>query len=118
MPPQVVVCSSSSECIMSAAFFTELRNGVNSRDSNIDDKMDQIRELLYGEFKRDSDARIALIEARVRELESGLHRKLDAIQAQIGALSSSVKSDQSATFDELSRSVLELGERIRHIPRG
>ena len=103
---------------MSAAFFTELRNGVNSRDSNIDDKMDQIRELLYGEFKRDSDARIALIEARVRELESGLHRKLDAIQAQIEALSGSVKSDQAQSFDELSRSVLELGQRIGQIRRG
>lgn len=102
---------------MSAAFFTELRNGVG-RDSNLDDKMEQIRELLYGEFKRDSDARIALIEARVRELESGLHRKLDAIQAQIEALSGGVKAEQAAAFDDLSHSVLELGERIRRIPRG
>ena len=101
---------------MSAAFFTELRNGV-SRDNNLDDKMEQIRELLYGEFKRDSDARIALIESRVRELETGLHRKLDAIQAQIEALSGGIKTEQAAAFDELSHSVLELGERIRRIPR-
>lgn len=103
---------------MSTAFFTELRNGTNSRDSFDDNKMEQIRELLYGEFKRDSDARIALIEARVRELETGLHRKLDAIQVQIEALSGSMKSERRASFDELSRSVLELGERIRSITHG
>ena len=103
---------------MSAAFFTELRNGSSVKDSFDDNKMEQIRELLYGEFKRDSDARIALIEARVRELETGLHRKLDAIQKQIEDLSGTMKSDRSASFDELSRSVLELGERIRSISRG
>ena len=100
---------------MSTAFFTELRNGANSRDSFDDNKMEQIRDLLYGEFKRDSDARIALIESRVRELETGLHRKLDAIQVQIEALSGTIQSDRKTSFDELSQSVLELGERIRAI---
>ena len=103
---------------MSAAFFTELRNGSSPKDGFDDNKMEQIRELLYGEFKRDSDARIALVEARVRELETGLHRKLDAIQVQIEGLSGSMKADRTASFDELSRSVLELGERIRSISRG
>lgn len=102
---------------MSASFLSELKNGSIGRDA-LDDKMEQIRELLYGEFKRDSDARIALIEARVRELESGIHRKLDAIQARIETLSGDMKSDRKAAFDDLSHSVLELGERIRTISRG
>ncbi len=88
----------------------------------MDDKMEQIRDLLYGEFKRDSDARIALIEARVRELEAGLHRKLDVIQSRLEALATDLKTDQrqdrERAFDQLSLNVLELGENIRRIARG
>ncbi len=104
---------------MSTSPFSDGRNGTASRESreSFEDKMEQIRDLLYGEFKRDNDARIALIEARVRELDAGLHRKLDAIQAQLASISSEMKSDRTAAFDELSMSVFELGERIRRISR-
>ena len=101
---------------MSASPYPEFRNGASSRDP-LEDKMDQIRELLYGEFKRDSDARIALIEARVRELETGVHRKLDAIQARLDQMAGEMKSDRTAAFDELALSVFELGERVRRISR-
>jgi uncharacterized small protein (DUF1192 family) len=104
---------------MSAAQFSDFKSPLSSREPGdaMDDKMDQIRELLFGEFKRDSDARIALIDARVRELETGLHRKLDAIQARLETLGSDMRSDRNAAFDELSLSVTELAERIRRIAR-
>ncbi len=99
---------------MSAHDFSEPDRGRNGA-MPIDPKMDQIRELLFGEFKRDSDARIALIDARVRELELGLNRKLDNIQSQLTAIASDLKSDRRASFKELSESVSELAERIRRI---
>jgi DNA anti-recombination protein RmuC len=101
---------------MSAFFKHELRNGSLLRDAT-DDKMEQIRELLFGKFKRDSDARLALVEARVRELEAGIHRKLDAIQSRLEQLSVEMKSDRNASFEELSHSVVDLAERIRRIGR-
>lgn len=106
---------------MSSPYPSDMRNGpMRSRDP-LDDKMEQIRELLYGEFKRDSDARIALIEARVRELEASLFRKLDTIQSRIEALANELKVDQrqdrERAFEQLSLSVLELGESIRRIAR-
>lgn len=102
---------------MSASPYGDPRNGATSRDLLDDGKMEQIRELLYGEFKRDNDARIALLEARVRELESGLHRKLDAIQMRLESLGTEIRSDRTAAFDELAASVTELGERVRRISR-
>ncbi len=106
---------------MSSPYPPDMRNGpMHARDA-LDDKMEQIRELLYGEFKRDSDARIALIEARVRELEASLIRKLDTMQSRIEALASEIKVDQrqdrERAFEQLSLSVLELGESIRRIAR-
>ena len=102
---------------MSATFYSDLRNGAVVREALDDGKMEQIRELLYGEFKRDNDARMALIEARVRELEAGIHRKLDAIQSRIETLTGDLKTDRTQAFDELSSSVLDLAERIRRISR-
>jgi hypothetical protein len=65
-----------------------------------DAQMDQIRELLVGDILRRADARVEALEARVRELE--------------GRIEALVASRRSA-FDELSRGVAELGERIRHL---
>jgi hypothetical protein len=101
---------------MTASSQYDPRHGHGGRDS-IEDKMDQIRELLFGEFKRDNDARFALVEARVRELEAGIHRKLDAIQGRLDTLASDIRSDRNAAFDELSSSVVELAERIRRLSR-
>lgn len=96
--------------------FGEFRNG-HAANEQFEDKMQQIRELLFGEFKRDSDARLALIEARVRELEQGLHRKLDAIQARLETLGGDVAAERRQSFEQLAASVTELGERVRQIAR-
>jgi hypothetical protein len=101
---------------MSTSPFGDYRNGSAALEP-FDDKMQQIRDLLFGEFKRDSDARLALIEARVRELEQGIHRKLDAIQARLDQLAGDVAVDRRQSFDELARHVVELGERIGQISR-
>ena len=99
---------------MSTSPFGDFRNGSGAIEP-FDDKMQQIRELLFGEFKRDSDARLALIEARVRELEQGMHRKLDAIQASLDALSGSVTAARKRSLDQLAQSIGELSEKVRRI---
>lgn len=101
---------------MSSSPFGDFRNGIAANEQ-FDDKMHQIRELLFGEFKRDSDARLALIEAQVRELEQGVHRKLDAIQARLDELATDVAAERRQSFDDLSRAVLELGQRIGQITK-
>lgn len=99
---------------MTTSIYGEFRNGSASHDP-FDDKMQQIRELLFGEFKRDSDARLALIEARVRELEQGLHRKLDAIQARLDAISAEVGNERKRDLDQLAESIAELSTKVRKI---
>lgn len=99
---------------MTTSTFPDSRAGAHGRDS-LDDRMEQIRELLYGEFKRDSDARLALLEARVRELESGMHRKLDVIQARLESLATEIKGQRSQSFEDLAAGVDQLGQRIRDL---
>lgn len=80
-----------------------------------DEKMEQIRDLLFGDFERQSEARIALLEDRVRELELSLHRRLDALQARLDAMSVQADATQRQTMDEIARGMVELSERIKRI---
>jgi DNA anti-recombination protein RmuC len=99
---------------MNATSLGELRNGAAPAEAT-DDKIEQIRDLLYGEFKRDHDVRLKALESRVKELEGDLQRKLEAIQTRVEALASENAAERRSSFDELSRSIFELGDRIRRI---
>ena len=82
-----------------------------------DEKMDQIRDLLFGEFQRHCDVRISQLEARIRNIENGVQHRLDAFQARLDALAGEVQADRRSSFDELARGLQELGEHVRRIPR-
>ena len=97
---------------MNATTLGELRATAASRELS-DDKMQQIRELICGELQRASDARIAMLESRVRELETGLHVRLDLIQARLDALFGEITAERRTAFEDLARHVVELGDRIR-----
>ena len=97
---------------MNATSYAEFRGAVGAGSQN-DEKMDQVRELLFGEYQRQSEARLALLEARIRELELGLHRRFDAIEQRVEQISGKVDSEHRAAFDELARGISDLGERVR-----
>lgn len=99
---------------MNATSLGELRNGAAPAEAT-DDKIEQIRDLLYGEFKRDHEVRLKALESRVKELEGDLQRKLEAIQTRVETLASENAAERRSSFDELSRSIFELGDRIRRI---
>ncbi len=80
-----------------------------------DDEMEKIRELLVGEFQRRSAARIEVLEARLKELDEEMGRRFDTLIARIEALGRETTTSRHAAFEELSRNVLELGERIRNL---
>jgi hypothetical protein len=94
---------------------TEIKNGATARDLP-DVKMDQIRELLFGEVQRLSEQRITTLETKVRELETALHHRLDAMQARIDALAAETRGDRRSTLDELARGISDLGDRVKRIP--
>jgi DNA anti-recombination protein RmuC len=99
---------------MNATSLGELRNGAAAPEAT-DDKLEQIRDLLHGEFRRDHDTRLRALETRVSDLEGDLLRKLEVLQARVEALASENANERRSSFDELSRSIFELGDRIRRI---
>lgn len=107
---------------MNATSLDELRGAAAPRAMN-DERLEQVRQLLLGDHIQSSEARIAALEARLRELEdarlkeleTNVARSLDALSARLDALGGELSADQRASFNELARSVLELGERIQRI---
>lgn len=79
--------------------------------------MDQIRDLLIGDIVRQTDRRLAALETRLNDLETSLGSRLTALHARLEALAGEVGAEHRTAFDELAKSVLDLGERIRKISR-
>jgi len=94
--------------------FADLAGGAE-RSQSPDDQMEKIRELLVGEIVRQTEARIASLEARIKELEGELGRRLDALAARIETLGSETAAERQSAFEELSRGVADLGKRIRNL---
>lgn len=125
--PSQCQASDVEQVIMNAPSLNDLRAAFPARDL-ADEKMNQIRDLLVGDLMRASEARIAALEARVRELETGLGQQIVLLQQRMETLASDHNlrindlaadhtADHRAAFDELAKSVLDLGDRIRSIPR-
>ena len=77
--------------------------------------MEQIRQLLFGDKLEANADRLATLEARQREFEQTVLQRLDVISQRLDALSRDVLADRRAAFDELSRAMHELGNRVRGI---
>ena len=101
---------------MNAPTLNELRNAIPARDL-ADEKMIQVRDLLVGDFIREMTARMTIMETRIRDLENGLGQRLTVLNQRIEALAADHTVDRQAAFDELSKCVLDLGDKIRAISR-
>lgn len=101
---------------MNAPSLSEIRSAAGRELT--DEKMDQVRELLVGDAVRRMEARLMFLETRLADVEVGIGRQLDALEARIEALAGSAEGERRATFEALAHSVAELGEQIRRISRG
>jgi Mg2+ and Co2+ transporter CorA len=71
-----------------------------------DAQMDQIRDLLFGEFKREMDQRIGAIEARLVDLE----RRLSAARTED-------ETKRRGMLDDIARGVAALGDHVKQIAK-
>jgi len=101
---------------MNSTSLDELRGGGSGREPQ-DRKMEQIRDLLVGDVLRATDMRIAELESRLKDLQVMTGRQLDAIAARVEALSAEIGAGQRSAFDELAKSIVELGDRVRRIAK-
>jgi hypothetical protein len=75
--------------------------GPPARDAS-ELQMDQIRELLFGEFKRHVEGRLAAMDARLTALEAGL-----------AVARADEEQRRRAAFDRLAEGIADLAGQIR-----
>lgn len=97
---------------------SDTHNGAAVSLSLGDERMDQVRELLFGDYKRQCEQQIAALEARLEVMQEGFLRRFEELDARIAALSADTRSSHKAAFADLARNVGELGERIRAMSNG
>lgn len=102
--------------MMNAPTFNDLRP-LDGRDP-ADEKMEQVRELLFGDAIRLLELRIRALEGRLNDLEVGLVRQLDAVETRMQSFAGSAETDRQAAFEALARSIGDLSEQVRRISRG
>ena len=89
--------------------------GTGAPDSGEEARMQQIRELLHGDLKRQHEARIAALELRIHEMQTGIIHQLDALSARLDALSVEVGNVRREHLDELARGFQDMGDRVRRL---
>lgn len=100
---------------MNATTFAELRQAAATSQS--DQKMDQVRELLFGEYRRASEARLAHMEGRLMEFEREVRGRLNALESRMDALAATTDRDRRRQLEEMARAIAELGAHIGTIAR-
>ncbi len=100
---------------MNAPLLSDIRHSAGRELT--DEKMDQVRELLLGDVLRRLEARIAYLEARLGDVELGISRQLDAVEARIEGLTGAAEGDRRSAFEALASSVAALSDNIRRINR-
>lgn len=101
---------------MNAPTLNELRHAIPARDA-VDEKMVQVRDLLVGDVVREQEARMLAIENRLHELERTFADRIALINERIEALSAGHTGERRAAFEELSRHIQDLGDRVRGLAR-
>ena len=101
---------------MNAPSFNDLIS-ADGRDA-ADEKMQQVRELLFGDALRIMELRLHELERRLNEFEVGLVRQLDALETRMQTFAGSAETDRQAAFEALARSIGDLSEQVRRIARG
>ena len=90
---------------MNATSPGELWSGAAPTEAT-DDRLEQIRDLLYGEFKREHEARLRALETRVKELEGDL-RHTTSFPAAFS--SSAIASAASPIMSEAAVEIAQSG---------
>jgi hypothetical protein len=97
---------------------SEARNGAAMSLPLSDERMDQVREILFGDYRRQCEQQFAALEARLLEMQAAFNRRFEELEARLAGFSADARAGQRAAFAELARDVGELGERIRALSRG
>ena len=74
--------------------------------------IDQVRELLFGEQKREHDHRLVELADSLHALEQRLSARLDELGRRLDELAETTKDDQAQTINSIGSAIANVGWQI------
>lgn len=74
--------------------------------------IDQVRDLLFGDAKREHDDRIAELDLTIKRLQSRVAEQLSAMEARMDAMSRTLSSRQDESLRQIGEAIVSLGRQI------
>jgi uncharacterized membrane protein len=82
---------------MNAPFLTPIQGGKSLQSSEAPDvQMEQVRDLLIGDHRRETSVQLAALSAQIREVEARLSARLEAMERAIDARLTTLSDENRA----------------------
>lgn len=74
--------------------------------------IEQVRDLLFGEAKREHDTRIAELDLAVRSMQSRIAEQLSAMEARMDVMSQTLSAKHEESLRRIGDAIVSLGHQI------
>jgi len=79
------------------------------------DPMDQVRELLFGEARRASDAQAHAIEQRLEAMRADFLERLATLESRLVDLARETERSQAASINAIGGAIAQLGATVQNM---
>ncbi|MDE2577577.1 MAG: hypothetical protein KGL46_02110 [Hyphomicrobiales bacterium] len=80
--------------------------------------MDQVRELLFGEAKRTTEARLDDIDRKIEMLRDDLAARFASLEARLSDQGKDTDRKHAQSIDDIGHAIAQLGETIKGLGQG
>ena len=77
--------------------------------------INQVRELLFGETKRASEASVSTLDAKVDALAASMRERFAEVESRMAELARDTERAQATAIDEIGSAIAQLGASIRNM---
>ncbi len=92
---------------------------VNANGSDPARTIEQVRELLFGETKRASEASLnaldAKVDAKIDALTATMNARFSEVETRLADLAREAERAQATTIDDIGSAIAQLGASIRNM---
>ena len=77
--------------------------------------INQVRELLFGETKRASEASLTALDAKVDAMAASMRERFAEVESRMAELARDGERAQAAAIDDIGSAIAQLGASIRNM---
>jgi len=77
--------------------------------------INQVRELLFGEAKRGTEASLSALDAKVDALAVSMRERFSEVESRLADLARETERAQASAIDDIGNAIAQLGASIRNM---